>query len=122
MTSQLYDEDDPNKLATGKIVERGGFIRTRKINFDSRGMRKFRRAVANNYLKRPLSYYEDMPDWKTNVALVKKMFILRNFMNDMFPAKVYANIGQKFSVINKNIYTNDFYYGIMNEARSQEDY
>ena len=63
-----------------------------------------------------------MPDWKTNVNLVNKMFIVRNYLNEMFPKKTCENIGKKFNEVNRNIYTNDFFYRIMNEARSQSDY
>jgi len=63
-----------------------------------------------------------MPDWTTDVNLVTKMFALKNFLNEMFPKKVYNNIAAKYAVIKKNIYTNDWLYSILNEARNQTDH
>ena len=44
------------------------------------------------------------------------MFIMRNYLNDMFPADTAnENIGEKWENIDNNIFTNDFLYGIMND-------
>ena len=69
-----------------------------------------------------MEYYETMPDTKTNVHLVTQLFILRNYLEEMFPSNIHPNIGSRFRYINKNIFTNDYLSGIMNQATCRFDH
>ena len=73
-------------------------------------------------LKNQPEFYESMPKYQTNTDLVNKLFIMRNHLYEMFPnPSTTENIGQKFEQINLNIFTNEYYYGIMNTAELQLD-
>ena len=108
-----------NGLAGGKVYKRGDIIR-RKVNYDLKAFKKFRARVCRNYLKNDLEFYENMPDSKTNVKLVTAMFRLKKFLKDMFPEK-NCNIGEKVDHVNKNIFVNDFFYAISNEAKNEQE-
>ena len=41
-----------------------------------------------------------------------KLYELKQNLNEIFPPKLYQNIGDKMDFINKNVYTNDFFYNM----------
>jgi len=73
-------------------------------------------------MTKSLKDIEELERKRVDISLVSKMSAFVETLDQMFPKRYYeGNIGQKLEMIDKNIFLNEFLYGVLHEIPSQID-
>ena len=74
---------------------------------------KFQIIVERHFLKRTLAELHKIDESKIDINLVTKLSSFKETLEEFFPAGNCWNIGIKFAENQKNIFMNEFLYGIL---------
>ena len=73
-------------------------------------------------MTKSLKDIEELQRNRVDISLVSKMSAFVETLAHMFPTRYKeGNIGQKLEMIDKNIFLNEFLYGVLHEIPSQID-
>ena len=96
-------------------------VRRQTIRYDHPAVEKFRRIVEKHLLSRPLTEIQKLSENRVDITLLGKMARFKDTLEHMFPEGDHGNIGSRLAKFGKNIFLNEFLYGILEDTPGLED-